>query len=219
MLAPSFFMSVRSIGESKVIWQQGKSTDESGFTLIELLVATAMMVIVVGAAVLMLTSVMHREPKVSSGADRIGNARNAFEKMTADLRQGVELTAAGSAELTVKTLCGQAEGTGECEVSYVCMEEAGEGTYECVREIPGESSAAVITGLASPEVFCFYPNDESAECGEVGIGDEPTYVGIRLQYPQENNETTNSVLEAGVTLHNAPSLLGGSGGEQEVYVE
>lgn len=198
---------------------RAKLDDSAGFTLIELLVATAMMIVIVSAAVVMLTSVMHREPQVSSGADRIGNARNAFEKMTADLREGVDLTTATTSQVTVNTFCGQAEGTEGCSVSYSCPEEVGLGTFECVRQVGDEAPATIINGLASPDLFCFYPNNEGSECGQVGLEEDPTYVGIRLQFPQENNEATNSTLEAGVALHNAPSLLGNSGGEQEATVE
>jgi prepilin-type N-terminal cleavage/methylation domain-containing protein len=181
--------------------QDHKHFAESGFTLVELLVATAMMVIIVGAAVMMLTSVMHREPKVAARANQIGNARDGIERITADLRQGEGLTTAEPSSVTVNTLCGQ---SGECSVSYSCGPEAGDpASFECVRQVRAGASSAVLSGLASPEIFCFYPNAQDEECGEAGIGDEPTYVGIRLQFPQENNETENSVLEGGVALHNA----------------
>jgi prepilin-type N-terminal cleavage/methylation domain-containing protein len=181
---------------------------ESGFTLIELLVASLMMVIVTGAAVTMLISVMHREPKVTSRANEVASARIAIEKITADLREGEELTAFTPNSATVTTVCGPGEGAGMCTVTYQCPAEIGEPTFECVRESAARGRVTLLKGLASPAVFCYYPNTAGVECGEVGIGTKPLYVGIKLQFPQEN-APTNSILEGGVALHNAPSLLKG----------
>ncbi|GEM_PF-526360 len=194
---------------------------EAGFTLIELLVASMMMVVITGAAVAMLISVMHREPAVSGRADQIGNARNAIETMTSDFREGVKVAYASPSQITVDTtVCGQ--GGGECSVSYTCAGETTGGTFECVREKDGQLSTA-ITGLASPDLFCYYPNDElesaspeAKECGQILNPSDPdkelTYVGIKIQFPQENNESENSTIEGGVALHNAPSLLRGTQG-------
>jgi type II secretory pathway pseudopilin PulG len=186
---------------------------EGGFTLIELLIASFMMVVITGAAVTMLISVMHREPAVSGRANQIGNARNAIETITGDLRGGVRVTAAGPSQITVlTTACGQGGGT-ECSVSYVCAGETAKRTYECAREKSGRIST-LITGLASPNIFCFYPNRERGECGEAGslvvAAEAPTYVGLKLQFPQEHNERMNSILESGVALHNSPSVLSGT---------
>jgi prepilin-type N-terminal cleavage/methylation domain-containing protein len=194
---------------------------QEGFTLIELLIASAMSVIVVGAATTMLISVMHRGPAVSERADQVGNARNAIETMTSDFREGVKVAYASPSQITVDTT-GCAQGGGECSVSYSCAGEPEATSFECVREQGGQSST-VVTGLASPDLFCYYPNDEPAtaspearECGQVLDPSDPdkelTYVGIKIQFPQENNASENSTIEGGVALHNAPSLLQGTEG-------
>jgi type II secretory pathway pseudopilin PulG len=194
---------------------------EAGFTLVELLIAAAMSVIVVGAATTMLISVMHREPAVSGRADQVGNARNAIETMNSDFREGVKVAYASPSQITVDTT-GCVQGGGECSVSYSCAAEPEVTTFECVREQEGQATT-VVTGLASPDLFCYYPNaepesasPEAKECAQVANPsdpvEEPTYVGIKIQYPQENNGTENSTIEGGVALHNAPSLLEGTGG-------
>ena len=187
--------------------------------MIEMLIAAAMSVVVVGAATTMLISVMHRAPAVSGRADQVGNARNAIESMTADFREGVKVAYASPSQITVDmAVCGQ--GGGECSVSYTCAGEATGGTFECMREEQGQRSTA-ITGLASPDLFCYYPNDEpeaasseAKECAQVVNPSDPdkelTYVGIKIQFPQENNATEDSTIEGGVALHNAPSLLRGT---------
>jgi len=192
-----------------------------GFTLIELLVAAAMSVVVVGAATTMLISVMHRGPAVSGRANQVGNARNAIESMTADFREGVKVAYASPSQITVETTGCGLEG-GECSVSYSCPAEPAADTFECVREREGQR-ATVVTGLASPDLFCYYPNaepetasPEAKECAQVGNPsdpvEEPTYVGIKIQFPQESNASENSTIEGGVALHNAPSLLQGTQG-------
>jgi type II secretory pathway pseudopilin PulG len=198
---------------------------QDGFTLVEMLIAATMSIIVVGAATTMLISVMHREPAVSGRADQVGNARNAIESMTADFREGVKVAYASPSQIIVDTtVCGQSGG--ECSVSYTCAGETTGGTFECVREKDGQLSTA-ITGLASPDLFCYYPNDEpesaspeARECGQVLNPSDPdqelTYVGIKIQFQQENNETENSTIEGGVALHNAPSLLHGTQGNEVV---
>jgi hypothetical protein len=153
----------------------------------------------------MLISVMHREPKVTGKADQIGNARNAIEKMTADLREGESLTAATAYDVVVNKPCGANEGNGTCSVGYSCGPEAGATTWQCSREVPGGSRETIVSGLApGDEVFCFYPNAQGTECsGTVEVNGAPTYVGITLKFPQENVEEHDTVFQGGVALHNA----------------
>jgi type II secretory pathway pseudopilin PulG len=180
--------------------------DESGFTLIELLIATAMMIIITAAAVTMITSVIRQTPKISNRSDQIGSARNAMEKITAEVRQGKEATSTGPSQMTLKTFCGSSGRATECTVSYSCAIESGKSTYACSRTVSGVT-AKVVGGLASSEVFCFYPNTESKECGTASSTSLPRYVGVKVRLPQITATETQTVLEGGAALHNSTSVL------------
>ena len=182
-----------------------RTKQEDGFTLIELLIATAMMIIITGAAVLFLVSAMHRQSDVTGRSDQIGIARNALETITADLREGGEVTSPAASSLTVDTFCtnGQA-----CAVSYACGPEAGTTTFGCTRSAgTGAPAVKVIGGLTSAAVFCFYPNIEGSECGQAN-SEGPTYVGVSLRMRQTKGAQGLAVLESGAALHNAESSPG-----------
>lgn len=183
--------------------------DEEGVTLIELLIATAIMVVITGAAVAMITSVMRQTPKITTRSDQIGFARSALEQITAEVRQGREATSTGLTQMTLKTFCssGGAAGTSaECTVSYSCAVESGKTTYACNRTVSG-TTTKVVGGLASPEIFCFYPNTESVECGKASTTSLPRYVGLKIRFPKELSTETQTMLEGGGALHNSSALL------------
>ena len=141
-------------------------------------------------------------------ADQIGDARNALEKLTVDLRQGSQVTNAAPESLTLDTVCDTATGTQTCSVEYACAEEGGgAGTFQCTRAVDGEAARQFVTGLDSPEVFCVVPSTEGTECGETN-GDDPTYVGVKIEFPATKREAV-TVLEGGAALHN---LSAGEGG-------
>lgn len=165
---------------------------DEGFTLIELLVAAAMMVVITAAAVAILTSVMRQQPKVTEGADQIGKARNALEKITADIREGVEVTSFSPSQLTLDTFCG-ADHT-PCTVEISCGDAQPIGVI-CFRSIRGVSSAEIIRGLSSPDIFS-------------GEGTSPVYVGVTIELPNEEGTRARTVLEGGAALHNSESYLG-----------
>ncbi len=184
---------------------------EDGFTLVEMLVAMAMGLLVTLAAVMFLISIMHRQPKTTSSADVIGNARNAIEKITDDVRVGEKATTLQPSELKVHARCSQvgSTGNGECEVAYSCFLEPGKTTYGCQRSVSGGPAVAVVSGLASGDVFCVYPTpDASSECGPEEGGDPAKYVGIKVELPNYEESQGHTVLEDGAALHNAPGLLG-----------
>jgi prepilin-type N-terminal cleavage/methylation domain-containing protein len=190
---------------------QTADSREDGYTLIEMLVAMAMATLVTGAAVMLLLTIMHRQPKTTSTADVIGNARNALEKITQDVRVGKTATVAQPSELKVKAECSQvgSTGTGECEVAYSCLQESGKLTYKCQRSVSGGAATTVISGLASAQVFCVYPTSEAGkECGPQG-SETVLYAGIKVELPNYEESHGNMVLEDGAALHNSPQLLGG----------
>jgi Tfp pilus assembly protein PilW len=197
---------------------------EDGFTLVEMLVAMVMGLLVTIAAVMFLVSIMHRQPKTTSSADVIGHARNAEEKITADIRVGEKATLVGPAELQVEAQCAQvgAAGTGSCTVTYACVTQGADGTYDCTRSVSSEADPAgtaetLVSGLASDQgVFCVYPTSEvnptsgkESECGPETAERKPLYVGVKVELPNYEGSQSNTVLEDGAALHNAPELLGG----------
>ena len=191
---------------ASIINRLQRPADESGFTIIELLVATAVMVIICGAAVLMLTSVMKQAPKVTNRADQIGFARNVIGQITSEVRQGREATSTGASQMTLKTFCTNGGAASECTVSYSCALEAGKTTFACSKTVAGVTTT-VVGGLASGEVFCFYPNTEGKECGKASTTALPRYVGLQVRFPQQSASETQTVLEGGAALHNSTALL------------
>jgi prepilin-type N-terminal cleavage/methylation domain-containing protein len=188
---------------------------EDGFTLVELLVAMSMMVVICGAAVLMLTSVMKQTPKVTNRADQIGFARNAIERISREVRQGKKATSTGPTQMTLETFCTSSSGAAsECTVTYSCAVESGKTTYACSRTVAG-ATTKVVSGLASAEVFCFYPNKEKIECpvatsaspGRVSETEPARFVNLRVSFPQQTGSEKKDVLEGGAALHNSTSLL------------
>jgi prepilin-type N-terminal cleavage/methylation domain-containing protein len=184
---------------------------QDGFTLIELLVASAMMVIITGAAVTMLISSMHRQSDVTSRADQIGNARNAIEKITADIREGESASIPTPSSLQVTYPC-EGSATTCPKVSYTCKREGAKVTFECVRETSAGVKTKVVSGLSAATetgMFCVYPNSEGSECGPQAIvGKAPRYVGVTVRLPSSSTSEAETVLQDGAALHNSPDLLG-----------
>ena len=177
--------------------------NERGLTLIELLVATAMTIVITGAAVSLMVSSLHGQQHVTANSDRIGEARNVIEKLTVDLRQGSKVTVAGPEAVTIKTYCDSSAGVSEkCTVAYSCTAEA-MSKYKCTRAVNGGSAKTSIVELSSPKVFCFVPSSETGNesaCGERKTGTEPTYVGVEVKLA--SREGGGATLQGGAALHN-----------------
>ena len=161
-----------------------RHSQEAGFTLVELLVGIAMALVITMAAVSMFTSMTHKQPEVTRGANLIGTARNAVEKMSIDIRGGERATLLSPSQLDLTTTC-QATRTSpseSCEVKYRCQQEAGQSTSSCTRQV-GTKTRTVVRGLASSNVFCVYPTAEpTKECGVQGTA-AVRYVGVDLEFP------------------------------------
>lgn len=167
---------------------------EAGLTLVELLVAAAMSVIVVGAASAMLISAVKGQPKLSKKAQSISTARYVLERMTREIRNGIQVFPGASAsqvefETRVRrTACGggveSAEGVAAipCRVTYSCTTTACTRT-ETEPEEPGSAGTptVLVSGLAGSQVFNYEPSLEA-----------PSFVGItlRIENPEGNGELT-----------------------------
>lgn len=188
-------------------------SDESGFTLVELLVASAMSLVLVAAACAMLISAVRNQPKITERADQVGKARTASEQMVTELRQGVKLETRERGKVVFLTYVHATSCTGapsrsakaiECRVTYTCAT-----TGTCTKSVLNKDGSGVArttelaTGVANPtEVFCFMPSTESGKCGTAKTSEASTYVGIKLQYKNAEEQTVTT-LENGATLHNA----------------
>lgn len=156
-------------------------------TLVELLVAAAMSVVLVGAAGSMLVSAVQSQPKLSEKSQAISTARYILERMTREIRNGVEVYEASDSRVAFKTqvrrtTCGGAVLTSpaapaiQCKVIYQCSTTT---TTVCTRtetaptaEATGGVSTTIVSGLEDDAVFNFSPDAE-----------EPTYIGVTLKFP------------------------------------
>jgi prepilin-type N-terminal cleavage/methylation domain-containing protein len=169
--------------------------EERGLTLIELLIAAAVGLVVVGGALTMFMGAIRSEPRTASKVAAIQQARTTVDRITRELRQGLEVPTASPSELAIVTYVkaatcgGTAASTAiPCRVTYEC--DAG----ECVRFVAQPDGSApgapmqVASDLASADVFTYSPSE----------GD-PTYVGVTLAFSAEGQPVT---LSDGVALRN-----------------
>lgn len=173
--------------------------DERGFTLIELLVATAVGLVVVGGGLTIFMSGIRSDPRTASQVTAIQQARVTVDRITRELRQGLEIPATPahtSSQLAIVTYvkvatCGGAVASTSipCRVTYNCTAGA------CTRVVAQPNGTApgpavtVASGLASAAVFDYLPAE----------GD-PTYVGVTFSFNTDDGEPFT--LEDGVALRN-----------------
>jgi prepilin-type N-terminal cleavage/methylation domain-containing protein len=170
--------------------------EEHGLTLIELLIATAVGLVVVGGALTMFMGAIRSEPRTASKVAAIQQARTTVDRITRELRQGLETpTTPSETELAIVTYvkaatCGGAGASTSipCRVTYEC--EAG----ECTRVVAQPDGSApgppvqVASGLTSDEVFTYLPDKT-----------DPTYVGVSFAFAADGQPVT---LSDGVALRN-----------------
>jgi prepilin-type N-terminal cleavage/methylation domain-containing protein len=170
---------------------------DDGFTLVELLVATTLATIVLGAGVMVFTAAVQSQPKASTRAAKVQQARTTAERITRELRQGWGAPTTTASQLSIltyvpHTACGGTT-TGAaigCRVTYTCasgtctrVESQADGTA------PGPSQI-VVSGLSSSNVFSYTFNSAG-----------PTWVGVTLEFPAGNGDDAITV-EDGAALRN-----------------
>jgi prepilin-type N-terminal cleavage/methylation domain-containing protein len=170
--------------------------EERGFTLIELLVATSLGLVVIGAALTMFVGAIHSQPRDTSKIAAMQQARTTADRITRELRQGLEVVPTPSAsQLAVVTYVKQATCGGAaastsipCRVTYTCS-----GTT-CTRVVAQPNGSApgpavtVASGLTGPSVFTYSPSTT-----------DPSYVGVSFAVAGSGQPFT---LRDGVTLRN-----------------
>lgn len=169
-------------------------------TLIELLVAAAVGLVVVGGAMTMFVSGIRSEPRTASKVTAIQQARTTMDRITRELRQGLETPVTSTSQLAIVTYvkassCGgpAASSSIPCRVTYDC---AGDSCTRQVAEPDGSApgpTGQVASGLSSPDVFSYLPPDPA----------EPSYVGVTFSFVA-SADGTPVTLEDGVALRNAP---------------
>ncbi len=157
---------------------------ESGFTLIEMVVATSMAIVITGAAVAMLVSVLQRQPDLTERADQVGKARTGVERFVREIRQGVvgsvkSNTATGfEFESYVDTKCGTTAVTTatKCRVVYSCASE------KCTRTTGPTGSTSSITLAEKVRNSSFFEYvSGTPPCASV-TGEPVTFVAVTLEF-------------------------------------
>lgn len=196
-----------------------RRSPESGFTLIELIVASAMAVVITGAAVAMLVTAFKDQPKVSGQADQVGEARVAMAHLTRELRQGVLGSVQGSAspssgELTFKTYvqtpCAGVTTTEPCQVTYECAKDPAleaPANGRCTRVtsrnngVVKSTPTTVVSGISNPtSVFKYLV--APANCP--GAVETTTYVTVTLEFP-DPAAGSGTTLQDGAGLRSCPA--------------
>jgi len=175
---------------------------EGGLTLIELMIAATLGLVVIGAAMTVFIGVIRSEPRTTSKVTAIQQARVTVDRITRELRQGLDTPITSPSELAIITYvkaatCGGAGASSSivCRVTYSCSAGV------CTRRVsqPDDSvsgpAVQVASGLASSSVFSYLPDEE-----------EPTYVGVNLALGTGGAPVT---LGDGVALRNSDE--GGAG--------
>jgi Prokaryotic N-terminal methylation motif len=168
--------------------------EQGGLTLVELLVAASLGLVVVGAGMSIFVSSIRSEPRTASKVDAIQRARVTADRITRELRQGLEVKTASPSQLEIVTYVKTADCSGAaastsmpCEVTYACSSSA------CTRTVaepdgtePGPT-VQVVSGLASAAVFDPQPTGD------------PSYVGVTFSLAAEGDPV---MVEDGVALRN-----------------
>jgi type II secretory pathway pseudopilin PulG len=170
--------------------------------LVEMLVAVTIGMVVLGGAVTIFMGAVKSEPRTSAKVGAIQEGRVALERITRELRQGIEVEpgASGSGLVLLTYVrsgnCGSSpEGEAEpCQVTYDCAEG------QCSRAVAEPDGGAagtpvqVVTDLSTTaNVFTYVPSAES-----------PEYVGVELSF-EKTQSTDPTVLADGATLRSGDS--------------
>jgi type II secretory pathway pseudopilin PulG len=188
---------------------------EAGLTLVELLVAAAMSVVLVGAAASMLIGTVRDQPQISKRAQNVSSARWVLERMTREIRNGIEVNAetATSSSVSLRTYvrstaCGSGvapaatEPAIACQVTYRCT-ASGCSRTEAAPGVETGTEKTLFEGIDDPAVFCYVPssNEDPRACGPVGK-EKPTYIRVTLHIPDPEGSGSLTVSD-GATLRNA----------------
>lgn len=174
---------------------------EEGITLVELLIAMVMLLVLSGAAMMLLVVAVREQPAISGRDDAIQQARVLQESIIRELRPSYSVTTATPSQITFdtylrRTACASAATPAadspaiQCRVTYACTA----GT--CTR---GETDptgtvtprvTTVVSGISNSDVFGYAPSATN-----------PSYVTTKLVFPAQNGDDAIT-LQDGVELRN-----------------
>lgn len=172
---------------------------EGGWTLVEMLVAAGIGMVVLGGAVTIFMGAVKSEPRATAKVGAIQEGRVALERITREVRQGVEVVDASLPSRLVlityvnQSPCGAATSDEAipCQVTYEC-----EGDV-CTRVVAAPDGASpgpatqVVSDLSSTAVFSW------SEA-------EPERVEVELAF-EKSQSTDPTVLADGATLRSGGS--------------
>lgn len=130
---------------------------EGGFTLIELLVSVLILSVLMAGAFLFLWGASSHWQTGQATADVNDNARLGLNRMTRELRQGTQVTAAQTNELSFTVDFGAGEGVET--VTYSFEPGAGGETGTVLRSTSAISGEAVLMDNVESVEFTYYGND------------------------------------------------------------
>lgn len=170
---------------------------ERGFTLPELLVAAMIALIVAGAGMTLLITMVRSQPKVTERAGQVQQGRTMLEALGRELRQGESVLGPTTSSLAVLTYvnsatCGGASASTSilCRVTYACGSTSCTRTEQNPDGTGGASPEEVVRGITGPSVFSYQ-----------GTSGDPSYVGIRLVFPADDGSEAIT-LDGGAALRN-----------------
>ena len=158
---------------------------EDGMTMIETIIAAAMAVVITGAAVPMLVSVLRQQPELTQRADQVTTVQASVEQLVREIRQGVVgstgiSTSTGTKlefETYVDGRCGTATvaAATKCRVVYQCEKET------CTRTTGTGSTTATTTfaeHVKNAEPFNYLAGP--SPCSTVS-GEPRTFISVTLE--------------------------------------
>lgn len=171
---------------------------ERGMTLIEMLVAATIGMVVLGGAVTVFLGAVRSEPRAADKVGSLQEGRVIVERITRELRQGVDVIVATPTTLELVTYVKQSSCTGggagsaiACRVAYVCTGGICTRTVKTASGAVAGPTVQVVDGLSSNEVFTY----ATAEAGS-----DPEFVNVRLSFT--SREGGPVVVADGVELRN-----------------
>jgi Tfp pilus assembly protein PilW len=174
--------------------------EEAGLTLIELLVAASIGVVVLGATSTMLIGVVRTQPKISDRAQDASTGRWILERMTREIRNGVNVQSGSSVSKLIFTAqvrhssCGSStelpatEASIECKVTYSCSSTGCTRSETTPAAVGSGTPVSIFTGTNSEKVFDYSPEVSDAE-----------FVGVTLRFPNPDGGG-NFTISDGATL-------------------
>ena len=171
--------------------------DQSGWTLVEMLVAASLGVFLLGIASTVFVSAIKSQPRATSRAADVQQARVTMERITRELRQGSEVPVASASQLSLITwvrsaTCGGAPGAAAipCRVTYTCSSTSCTRVEAAPTGVSPGPAETVVTGIVGPAVFSYSPS-----------GADPAYVGVNLVFRADGGEDAIT-LSDGAALRN-----------------